>query len=648
MINSFVIELGHISLISALVLSIFQFSMVFIKIDTKYSFIPIIPKLVFLTTAFSFFVLVLSFILSDFSLDLVSKFSHTSKPLIYKISGAWANHEGSLLLWILILVSFGAVTSNLNLTNKFHSILSSTQGLLNTLFLSLCLFTSNPFNRSDVIPPDGLGLNPVLQDLLLAFHPPTLYFGYVGLSVAFCFAIAGLISGEIDRKWASTVRPWIVISWITLTIGISLGSYWAYYELGWGGWWFWDPVENAALMPWLIATALLHSIIVLETRNELKSWTLLLCILGFSFSLLGTFIVRSGIITSVHSFASDPKRGLIILFILVLSILIPLGIFALKADKFGTNSKINFLSREMSLVINNFILVISSFVVLIGTMYPLLLELINGTQITVGKPYFLMTLSPLMILTLFFMGIGPLLYWKRNYLSKVINIFIIPIIISSIIFICFILFSNFPLVSLIGFSLSAWLIFNILYSIIKDTNLLTVFRKNKNVKLLTSHQLAVCIAHIGVAIFSIGAVTENYFNTEIIKQVKLGEKFELGDDYFIFEDIKQNLGPNYISEIGKLVYYDKNGNIISTLYPEKRLFPIERQSTTEVAIYRKFFGDVYAVIGDGDNDKGYTFRVYSKPLVSLIWIGSLIMALGGMLSLKTKFKKKNFRKINEI
>ena len=302
----------------------------------------------------------------------------------------------------------------------------------------------------------------------------------------------------------------------------------------------------------------------------------------------------------------------------------------------------------MSLVINNFILVISSFVVLIGTMYPLLLELTNGTQITVGKPYFLMTLSPLMILTLFFMGIGPLLYWKRNYLSKVINIFIIPIVISSIIFICFILFSNFPLVSLIGFSLSAWLIFNILYSIIKDTNLLTVFRKNKNVKLLTSHQLAVCIAHIGVAIFSIGAVTENYFNTEIIKQVKLGEKFELGDDYFIFEDIKQNLGPNFISEIGKLVYYDKNGNVISTLYPEKRLFPTERQSTTEVAIYRKLFGDVYAVIGDGDNDKGYTFRVYSKPLVSLIWIGSLIMALGGMLSLKTKFKRKNFQKINEI
>ena len=646
--NSFIIELGHISLISALVLSFIQFSILFVKIENNFIFIPAIPKLVFLTTAFSFFVLLYSFIVSDFSVDLVTKFSHTSKPLIYKISGTWANHEGSLLLWILILVLFGSITSSLKLENKFHSILTSAQGLLNFLFLALCIFTSNPFTRSEIIPTNGSGLNPVLQDLLLAFHPPILYFGYVGLSVAFCFALAALINGEINKKWASAVRPWIIISWIALTIGISLGSYWAYYELGWGGWWFWDPVENAALMPWLIATALLHSIIVFETRNELKSWTLLLCILGFSFSLLGTFIVRSGIITSVHSFASDPKRGLVILFILLVSTLIPLGIFAFKSESFRTNAHINLLSKEMSLVINNFILVISSFIILIGTMYPLLLELINGSQITVGKPFFLISLSPFMMATLFFMGVGPLLYWKRNYLRKTLNMFLIPILFTLIILILFVLVLDFPIISILGFTLSAWLFLNILYLIIKDTNLLSIFKSDRKIKSLTAQQLAVCIAHIGVATFSIGAVTENYFNQEIVKQLKPGEKIMLGNEYLIFKDIKQSLGPNYISEIGELTFYNKDNVAKYTLYPEKRLFPIERQTTSEVAIYRRISGDVYAVIGDGDPENGYTFRIYVKPLVSLIWLGSIIMVLGGIFSLKIQLKKASFRRIKII
>ena len=646
--NNFIIELGHISLISALVLSFFQFSILFVKTEKKFIFIPAIPKLVFLTTAFSFFILLFSFIVSDFSLDLVAKFSHTSKPLIYKISGTWANHEGSLLLWILILVAFGAITSSLELENKFHSILTSIQGLLNFLFLALCIFTSNPFNRSEIIPSNGSGLNPVLQDLLLAFHPPILYFGYVGLSVAFCFALAALINGEFNRKWASAVRPWIIISWITLTIGISLGSYWAYYELGWGGWWFWDPVENAALMPWLIATALLHSIIVFETRNELRSWTLLLCILGFSFSLLGTFIVRSGIITSVHSFAADPKRGLVILFILLIATIIPLGIFAFKSESFRTNTHINLLSKEMSLVINNFILVISSFIILIGTMYPLLLELINGSQITVGKPFFLISLSPFMMATLFFMGVGPLLYWKRNYLRKTYITFLIPILITIMVLILFVLILDFPIISVVGFTLSAWLFLNILYLIIKDTNLISIFKSERKIKSLTTQQLAVCIAHIGVATFSIGAVTENYFNQEIIEQLKPGEKITLGNEYFIFQSIKQSLGPNYISEIGELTYYNKNDVAKYTLYPEKRLFPVERQTTSEVAIYRRIHGDIYAVIGDGDPENGYTFRIYSKPLVSLIWLGAIIMVLGGIFSLRIQLKKANFRRAKLI
>jgi len=643
-LNNFIVELGHIALVSALVLSVYQFVIVFFKNEKNYIFIPNIPVLVFLTTLFSFLTLIYAFLVSDFSVDLVSKFSHSSKPLIYKISGTWANHEGSLLLWILILTFFSAISSSLKLPERFHSLLSSVQGLLNTLFLSLCIFTSNPFYRSTLIPNDGLGLNPILQDLLLAFHPPVLYLGYVGLSVSFSYAIAALINGEIDKKWAALIRPWIILSWVALTLGITLGSYWAYYELGWGGWWFWDPVENAALMPWLLATALLHSVIVLEMRNELKAWTILLCILGFSFSLLGTFIVRSGVITSVHSFASDPERGLVILTILFLSTAIPLCIFALKASLFHKKTEINFFAKEMTLIINNFILVVSSFIILIGTMYPLFLEILNGSQITVGAPFFVASLSPFMISTLFFMGIGPLIYWKKNSLGHFIKIFRYPLLFTLLIFLFFIIFLNLPLMFIVSFSLSFWLIINIIYLILDNTNILTFFKKDNKIKSLSKYHLAVCIAHIGVSVFAIGAVSENYFNEEVIESVKPGEKISIGKNYLIFDGITQKMGPNYISEIGKLTLLNINGEFITQMFPEKRLFPIERQSTTEVAIHRKISGDLYAVLGDGDSSKGYTLRIYYKPLVSLIWMGALLMAVGGIFSLIANYKK---RKIHQ-
>ena len=638
--NNFIIELGHIALVSALVLSVYQFVIVFFKNEENYIIIPNIPLLVFSTTLFSFLTLMYAFLVSDFSVDLVSKFSHSSKPLIYKISGTWANHEGSLLLWILILTFFSAISSSLKLPERFHSLLSSVQGLLNSLFLSLCIFTSNPFYRSTLIPNDGLGLNPILQDLLLAFHPPVLYIGYVGLSVSFSYAIAALINGEIDKKWAALIRPWIILSWVALTLGITLGSYWAYYELGWGGWWFWDPVENAALMPWLLATALLHSVIVLEMRNELKAWTILLCILGFSFSLLGTFIVRSGVITSVHSFASDPERGLVILTILFLSTAIPLCIFALKANLFHKKTEINFFTKEMSLIINNFILVVSSFIILIGTMYPLFLEILNGSQITVGAPFFVASLSPFMISTLFFMGIGPLIYWKKNSLVHFIKIFRYPLLFTLLIFLFFITFLNLPLMFVVSFSLSFWLIINIIYLILDNTNILTFFKKDSKIKSLSKYHLAVCVAHIGVSVFAIGAVSENYFNEEVIESVKPGEKISIGNNYLIFDGITQKMGPNYISEIGKLTLLNIDGEIITQMFPEKRLFPIERQSTTEVAIHRKISGDLYAVLGDGDSSKGYTLRIYYKPFVSLIWMGALLMAVGGVFSLIANYKKR--------
>ena len=638
--NNFIVELGHIALVSALVLSVYQFVIVFFKNEKNYIIIPNIPVLVFSTTLFSFLTLIYAFLVSDFSVDLVSKFSHSSKPLIYKISGTWANHEGSLLLWILILTFFSAISSSLKLPERFHSLLSSVQGLLNSLFLSLCIFTSNPFHRLTLIPNDGLGLNPILQDLLLAFHPPVLYIGYVGLSVSFSYAIAALINGEIDKKWAALIRPWIILSWVALTLGITLGSYWAYYELGWGGWWFWDPVENAALMPWLLATALLHSVIVLEMRNVLKAWTILLCILGFSFSLLGSFIVRSGVITSVHSFASDPERGLVILTILFLSTAIPLCIFALKANLFHKKTEINFFTKEMSLIINNFILVVSSFIILIGTMYPLFLEILNGSQITVGAPFFVASLSPFMISTLFFMGIGPLIYWKKNSLGHFIKIFRYPLLFTLLIFLFFITFLNLPLMFVVSFSLSFWLIINIIYLILDNTNILTFFKKDSKIKSLSKYHLAVCVAHIGVSVFAIGAVSENYFNEEVIESVKPGEKISIGKNYLIFDGITQKMGPNYISEIGKLTLLNIDGEIITQMFPEKRLFPIERQSTTEVAIHRKISGDLYAVLGDGDSSKGYTLRIYYKPLVSLIWMGALLMAVGGVFSLIANYKKR--------
>ena len=638
--NNFIVELGHIALVSALVLSVYQFVIVFFKNENNYIIIPKISVLVFSTTLFSFLTLIYAFLVSDFSVDLVSKFSHSTKPLIYKISGTWANHEGSLLLWILILTFFSAISSSLKLPERFHSLLSSVQGLLNSLFLSLCIFTSNPFYRSTLIPNDGLGLNPILQDLLLAFHPPVLYIGYVGLSVSFSYAIAALINGEIDKKWAALIRPWIILSWVALTLGITLGSYWAYYELGWGGWWFWDPVENAALMPWLLATALLHSVIVLEMRNELKAWTILLCILGFSFSLLGTFIVRSGVITSVHSFASDPERALVILTILFLSTAIPLCIFALKANLFHKKTEINFFTKEMSLIINNFILVVSSFIILIGTMYPLFLEILNGSQITVGAPFFVASLSPFMISTLFFMGIGPLIYWKKNSLVHFIKIFRYPLLFTLLIFLFFITFLNLPLMFVVSFSLSFWLIINIIYLILDNTNILTFFKKDSKIKSLSKYHLAVCVAHIGVSVFAIGAVSENYFNEEVIESVKPGEKISIGKNYLIFDGITQKMGPNYISEIGKLTLLNIDGEIITQMFPEKRLFPIERQSTTEVAIHRKISGDLYAVLGDGDSSKGYTLRIYYKPFVSLIWMGALLMAVGGVFSLIANYKKR--------
>ena len=643
--SSIIIELGHIALITALGLSIFQvlFPIIgFRKNDEKVllttSSISIIG---FFFTLFSFFTLVFGFINSDFSISLVSNFSHTTKPLIYKISGTWANHEGSLLLWIVILQLFSALIAISKIPLKFKVKVLSVQGIIIFAFLTLCLFSSNPFERNNNVLVEGSGLNPVLQDLALAAHPPILYIGYVGLSVSFAFAVGALIEGKINRFWASMVRPWILFSWVSLTIGIALGSYWAYYELGWGGWWFWDPVENAALMPWLLTTALVHSIIVCEQRNELKAWTILLSILAFAFSLLGTFLVRSGIITSVHSFASDPKRGLFILFILIIATLIPLTLFVLRSNLFKDEPKFNKISKESALIFNNFILVISAFIILLGTLYPLILEFITGTQITVGPPYFVTTLSPIMLIALLFMGIGPLLLWKKNKPIKLFYDILPCLIILLLFFIIQIIYKEIPLLALVSFSFVGWLVMNLILSLANQTGVTKIFKKNEPVKLkfLTISQTAVFFGHLGISVFALGVISDSYFNQEVTKKVKIGESILIGENIIYFNSISQKLGPNYISEIGELILYNKNRTIVSKLYPEKRLFLVEQQSTSEIAILRQIYGDLYVVLGEGSNEEGYTFRIYYKPLVWLIWLGAILMAFGGGISSISRFHK---------
>ena len=587
----------------------------------------------------SFLCLVLLFIVSDFSVALVAEHSHTSKPMIYKISGTWGNHEGSLLMWILILSIFSA---GLALTQKKmplaqKSITLGVQGAITSAFLALCLFASNPFERLTNIPLNGNGLNPVLQDIGLALHPPTLYTGYVGLSLAFSFAVAALITDSVDRSWARYMRVWVQIAWCALTLGIGLGSWWAYYELGWGGWWFWDPVENASLMPWLAATALLHSVIVVEKQEQLKSWTVLLAITGFSLSLLGTFIVRSGLLTSVHSFASDPTRGLFILGILFFSIGPPLLLFAIRGPKLKSDGAINLISRETALITNNFLLICSSIVVLIGTFYPLALELATGTKITVGPPFFEATFNPIMGLLVIAMGIGPFMIWKRGLTPKSRHIWVFGAGITGVI--CFIFIkanTSLSIPALAGIGAVTWLSTTILSDIFIRVRVLNRNNKHNFWQRIVHLQWSMWIAHLGVVIFLIGALGESIFRTEAISRMQIGEQISIGTHKAELKSISMRAGSNFEALIAALSISDGKNNHIGTLYPEKRIYPVEKQTTTEAAIRRKLTHDYYAVLGDGNKADGYTIRIYYKPFVSWIWVGVILMASGAMISILLK------------
>ena len=630
-------ELGHFALILAFVTSLCVAILPLVGLRTGLASLSALaaPATLLMAGAVSvaFMALVAAFVTSDFSVALVAAHSHSTKPMIYKISGTWGNHEGSLLLWILILVLFGGLLAlrgrEMNFGLKVRTL--AVQAMVTAGFLAFCLFTSNPFARLDEAPLDGRGLNPILQDPGLALHPPTLYVGYVGLSLAFAFAVAGLIEGRIDQAWARYVRPWISAAWCALTAGIALGSWWAYYELGWGGWWFWDPVENASLMPWLAATALLHSTIVVEQRDRLKSWTVLLAILAFSLSLVGTFIVRSGLLTSVHSFASDPARGVFILGILLAAIGVPLLLFAIRGPQLSSRNDHVLISRESGLILNNFLLTAATVVVLVGTFYPLALEMVNGARITVGPPYFDATFNPIMAVLVLAMALGPLTAWRRGTLPSLrLSLGLAAAGAVLAIGVGMALANGISAAGLAGLGLLGWLALAITGDILHR---LKPWRGGIGTRaaVLPMPVWGMWTAHAGMVVFLVGALGNGLFQTEVIVRALPGDSVDVAGKTMTLRAVEARQGPNYVTETAIIELRDGT-DLMAFMTPEKRFYNAERQTTTEAAIRPRIGGDDYAVLGDGDATSGYTLRLYRKPFVSWIWAGAGLMAVGGAMA----------------
>ncbi len=588
----------------------------------------------------SFAALTYSYVVSDFSVSNVASNSHSAKPLLYKISGVWGNHEGSMLLWVLILALYGSAVAlfGRNLPLELRARVVAIQGSIGLAFLLFLVLTSNPFLR--IIPPpvEGGGLNPILQDPALAFHPPFLYAGYVGLSIAFSFAVAALIEGRVDAAWARWVRPWTLAAWMFLTVGIAMGSWWAYYELGWGGWWFWDPVENASLMPWLVATALLHSAIVVEKRNALKIWTVLLSILAFSLSLMGAFLVRSGVLTSVHAFAVDPERGAFILLILCIFVGGSLSLFAWRAQSLKAGGLFAPVSREGSLVINNLLLCVATVAVFVGTLYPLALETLNGDKISVGPPYFNLTFGPIMLPLLLVVPLGPFLAWKRGEISTALRRLKIALVLSVAVGLG-VLLANVrgPWLAPVGMALSAWLVFGALSDLAQKISLFKVPLATSWHRLigLPRSAFGTVLAHGGVGVMLAGIVAISLWRLEVIVALKPGQSADIGKYNVTFIGEAPLTGPNYTGRVGNFLLRE-DGREITTLRSEKREFKPSGMPTTEVGLLQTFTGDVYVVMGEPTTDGARAMRFYYNPFVNFIWAGAVLMFLGGLLSLSDR------------
>ncbi|MCK0166182.1 heme lyase CcmF/NrfE family subunit [Jannaschia sp. S6380] len=640
-------ELGHFALILALMLALVQSVLPMIgaragRADWMDSARTTAALQVALL-ALAFAALIRSFVISDFTVVNVVENSHSLKPMLFKVAGSWGSHEGSLLLWTLILAVFGAGVALLggNIPAGLKARTLSVQAWISVGFLTFMLFTSNPFDRVFPAPLDGQDLNPLLQDVGLALHPPLLYFGYVGFSIVFSFAVAALIEGRVDPAWARWVRPWTLAAWISLTAGIALGSWWAYYELGWGGWWFWDPVENVSFMPWLLGTALLHSAIVTEKRDAFKSWTILLAILTFSLSLLGTFIVRSGLLTSVHAFAVDPERGLYILGLLGVTVVGSLTLYAWRAPQLEPGGLFRPVSREAGLLINNLLLATATGTVLVGTLYPLFVEALTGEKLTVGPPFFNAVFIPVMLPLVVVMGVGPLLSWKRADLPGVAQRLRLALLVTAAVAgIVWYLQTGGPLLAVLSIAIAAWLFAASLREWalrirLGDVPLREAARRARGLP-RAAHGMT--LAHLGVAALILGFVGSSAWKEEQVLFARAGTVVEIAGFEVVFEGVEQVRGPNYVAQQAQLRVL-KGGEEIARLRPERRSYPVAGTTTTESAIRSTLVGDLYTTVGEpaaGPQTGQWTLRILYEPLVNWIWIGSAMLILGGLLSMSDR------------
>lgn len=647
-------ELGQITLIVALLIAILQATLPLIgahKNDLRLMAIgDSAATAQFICVALAFVCLTAIFLNSDFSVKLAAQHSHTQKPAIYKISGVWGNHEGSMLLWVLILSIYGALVPlfGKKLPAGLRARALSIQGMIGVGFLAFILFTSNPFIRLNPMPLDGQGLNPILQDPGLAIHPPFLYLGYVGFSMAFSFSVAALIEGRVDAVWARWLRPWVLLAWSFLTIGITLGSVWAYYELGWGGWWMWDPVENVSFLPWLVGTALLHSILVLGKRHSMGNWTVLLGITAFSLSLIGTFVVRSGVLTSVHAFAVDPARGVFILILLALATGGALTMYALRSHTLRTGPSFDMVSKEGALVLNNILLIVATATVFLGTFYPLLFEAFSNGKISVGAPYFDQTFAPIMLILIGFMGVGPLLNWRADTLRAHKKFLVIAVLIIAVVSALIFVIGK-SLAGAFAIGLAAYLAFGTLLAFGRKIKL-GQLNLGQSLDLLRRQSGSVygfLFAHLGIAIALVGITAMSVWGAENAKVLKRGENMNVAGYQFTLDKIDIGRRDNF-EYMTAGIGVTKNGIAIADLKTERRFYPVRNMVTSEAGIRVRLSANLYVGISEGNESDGWAIRAYYHPYVCWIWIGTLLMALAGFISLadaRMRFSVKEARRV---
>ncbi|HEX6706452.1 MAG TPA: heme lyase CcmF/NrfE family subunit [Albitalea sp.] len=633
-------ELGQVALLLALAVALIQGTLPLVGAARGQTHWMAIARPAaqthFLLVAFAFVCLMSAFVRDDFSVLYVASHSNSALPLAYRIAGVWGGHEGSLLLWLLMLTGWMLAVAQLsrNLPLPVVARILAVMGLIGAGFLLFMLLTSNPFDRLAPVPADGNDLNPLLQDPGMVVHPPMLYMGYVGFSVAFAFAVAALIGGNLDATWARWTRPWTTAAWSFLTVGIMLGSLWAYYVLGWGGWWFWDPVENASFMPWLAGTALIHSLAVTEKRGAFKSWTVLLAIIAFSLSLLGTFLVRSGVLSSVHAFATDPRRGLFILAFLAVVVGGSLTLYAWRAPKVGLGARFGLVSRESALLANNVLFVVAMLSVLLGTLYPLVLDAMGMGKISVGPPYFDTVFFPLMAPVVFLLGIGPLARWKQAELPDLARRLRWA---AGVALVAALLVGwaagRITLGATLGLLMSFWIMASVATDLWERVRPAAGVKTRlvERVRLLPRHMVGMMLAHLGVAVFAFGVSMVKTYEVERDVKMAAGDTTEVAGYVFAFRGFRTLQGPNYDAVQG-LIEVTRNGDTVTTLRPEKRVYRVQRNPMTEAAIHRSIARDLYVSLGEPVDGGAWIVRVYVKPFVNWIWAGCLLMALGGALA----------------